>query len=474
MIRPNWKNLLIVTLYSMYLASFSCWTILNWDQGAEGYEWHIFPWIIISLALNVFCFFGIRKVIYTDIGSWFLFASYLFMHGHVFLVCLDQGTTLLWNPATIYTGEELFHSAIYAHFCLCTFGFGYILHLSPSKAAETDRNTKRSAEPDFLQRNIGFMLLIIGWAFNVVTTLQIISATWAVNSYSGFSDVALTGGTGSLAMLLLPGVIYMLCSQTLSPIQKNILVFAVCAYLLATMFLSGSRKLQIFYLLTIGLCYYWTKGNYKLNFRKLITSGIVLLFFLDFLYIIRENRMNLTEVGPAFCESIKNFRFIQSIAGEVFAETGLTFYAVVSIVALVPSVFPFEYGMTLVRTIPTILPVGWLFPDFFAKAASTNVINTYTELPVGASLFGDFYWNFGLFGGLIISFLWGRLLAAGTSKFLNNEKFTAVYFTIFFTVLLGVRAGIFELFRPFLMTVVLPALFYHLRVQKKQIHDLAE
>lgn len=466
------KNLFIVTLYSIYLASFSCWTILNWEHEAEGYEWQIFPWITISLALNVFCFFRIKKVTYTDIGSWFLFASYLFMHGHVFLACLGQGTTLLWNPATNYTEDELYHSAIYAHYCLCTFGFAYILYLSSPKTTKANRDTIISVEPDFLQRNIGITLLIIGLAFNIIATHQIISATWAVNSYSGFSDVALTGGTGSLAMLLLPGVIYMLCSQTLSPIQKKILVFAVCTYLLTTMFLSGSRKLQIFYLLTIGLCYYWTRVKYKLNFWKLVFSAIVLLFFLDFLYIIRENRMNLTDVGPELCESIKNFRFIQSIMGEVFAEAGLTFYAVVSIITFVPSIFPYEYGMTLVRTIPTILPVGWLFPNFFAKAASTYVINTYTELPVGASLFGDFYWNFGLFGGVIISFLWGRILAAGTSKFLNDEKFAAVYFTIFFTALLGVRAGIFEIFRPFLMTVVLPVLFYNLRASK--IHNLVK
>ena len=112
------------------------------------------------------------------------------------------------------------------------------------------------------------------------------------------------------------------------------------------------------------------------------------------------------------------------------------------------------------RTIPTLLPIGWLFPEFFGRAASTTVINTYTELPVGASLLGDFYWNFGFAGGMFAAFLWGWLLAKVTAAFLKRPNRAAMYFSMFFVVLLGVRAGIFELFRPFVMVFLLPMFIY--------------
>lgn len=460
MFRLDWKKIVIICLYGSYLCCFSWWACRNWGMGDEDYAWQLFPWIVTSLALNVFCLFGIKRTGYTDIGSWFLFASYLFMHGHIFLVCLRQETTLLWNPSLFFSWEELFHSAIYAHFCLCAFGFGYALRLPSSKHIRPSALKEEDGKPDFLMKKIGIILLLVGLIFNAFVSFQIVSATRAVSSYSGYSDVALTGGSGSLAMLILPGVIYLLCSHALSPRQRISLTVVICGYLLLVMLLSGSRKFQIFYLLTIALCFYWTNGNYRLSFWKMVLSGSCLLIFLDFLYIIREHRMNLPGVGAAFWSSLENMNFIHSIAGEVFAETGLTFYSVVSIVTFVPAVFPFEYGLTFVRTIPTLLPIGWLFPEFFGRAASTTVINTYTELPVGASLLGDFYWNFGFAGGMFAAFLWGWLLAKVTAAFLKRPNRAAMYFSMFFVVLLGVRAGIFELFRPFVMVFLLPMFIY--------------
>ena len=62
MFRLDWKKIVIICLYGSYLCCFSWWACRNWGMGDEDYAWQLFPWIVTSLALNVFCLFGINAV----------------------------------------------------------------------------------------------------------------------------------------------------------------------------------------------------------------------------------------------------------------------------------------------------------------------------------------------------------------------------------------------------------------------------
>jgi hypothetical protein len=219
------------------------------------------------------------------------------------------------------------------------------------------------------------------------------------------------------------------------------------------MLLSGSRKTQVFGIVAVVLCYLSTYRPPKFSLFKKIFIVLGGTVFLNMIYIIREYRNTLSQVVPAFFSSLTSFEFVKNVIPETLAETGITFGSVASVIRCVPDVFSYEYGLTLIRSVISILPIGWLIPGFFEKAATTNTINKYLNLPVGGSLFADFYWNWGVFG-IIAALVFGIVLAVVSSK--TQQKSKEVYFSLLYIILIGVRAGLFEIVRPLFIVIFVP------------------
>ena len=445
-------KLMYVFAFFVFLIAFLMWSSGTWnDLHGNDYESLIFPWVIASLVFNIVSIILLKKATYIDIGLIFVSGSYLFMFGRVFLNREGGKTTLLWDPSIYFSEIEKFHSSVYVIACLTFLTFGYILdkNINYSNSDTNGENKKH------LYYKLGWVYFFIGSAANFLNYAQIIATTVASNSYISYSTVNTTGIFDDLAYLLVPGVVYLLSSKLLAREKALAISVFTITYFIITMIFSGSRKTQLFAILTIVLCFLWTQKRKKISIGRLlgvIVGGILLL---NLIYVIRETRFNLNKVLPTFFESLSNFKFLGSILEETFAESGLSFFAVVAVVSNVPSVFPFELGMTFIRTIPSALPIGWLVGDFFNKAASTYVINTYTRLPVGASMFGDFYWNFGFIGGVICCLIFGLTLSRFSNKSISKGK-APIYFSVFYIVMMGLRAGVFELFRPLVMVTLVP------------------
>lgn len=445
-------KLMYIFAFAIFIIVFLTWSSGTWnDLHGNNYESFIFPWVIASLVFNIASIILLKKATYIDIGLIFISSSYLFMFGRVFLNEEGGKTTLLWDPSIYFSEIEKFHSSIYVIVCLTFLTLGYVL----------DQNINYS-NSDINNENVGGLYYKLGWVYfcigsiaNFLNSAQIIAATVASNNYISYITVNTTGIFDDLAYLLVPGVVYLLSSKLLAREKAFALSAFTITYFIITMIFSGSRKIQLFAILTIVLCFLWTQKRKKISIVRLLGVVVGGILLLNLVYVIRETRFNLNEVLPTFFESLSNFKFLGSIFGETFAESGLSFFAVVAVVSNVPSVFPFELGMTFIRTIPSALPIGWLVGDFFNKAASTYVINTYTRLPVGASIFGDFYWNFGFIGGVICCLIFGLSLSKFANKSISKGK-APIYFSVFYIIMIGLRAGVFELFRPLVMVTLVP------------------
>ena len=129
----------------------------------------------------------------------------------------------------------------------------------------------------------------------------------------------------------------------------------------------------------------------------------------------------------------------------------MTLLTVASTIKTVPSILEFEYGKTLLRTIPSFLPIGWLVGDFFNKATATYVINGYTKIPVGSSLIATLYWNWGYIGGWIFAFIFGVLVSKininKNDIKINQREKMGMYFAIFSYLIILVRSDIFDIYR---------------------------
>lgn len=314
---------------------------------------------------------------------------------------------------------------------------------------------------------IGYSIYIFGLISNLYVFFKVVGATRSVGSYTGFSNATINGMIATFAQLIVPGLFIILNSTQRITSKNKILIFLTLIINVLYMMLSGSRKIQIFTILSIILFYELKKrllGNKtKINFGILV-GGVI---FLNLIYVIREYRMNLLQVPDAFFNSLIKMTFFKSIIAESFAETGLTFYSVTSIFTYVPQVFKFESGLTFIKSLPSIFPLGGVFNDIFNSASSTFVINKYSGIPAGSSLIGDLYWNFGYLGGILSIIIFAYI----TSKFISKIiiKNSEMYFTIFFILIQAVRVGIFELTRPIFLVGLLPFLLIKFSKSRRNI-----
>lgn len=445
-------SLCFYTINLVFILFYFIWSVYFWDDRSliNDFNFAIFSWICILFCVQIISFF-IKKVTKYNFCLWFTLLSYLFMFGYLFRDYFSLHTALLWNPIVNYSQTELFHTYIYIIGSLELFSFGYLI---PYKFRE--RTNIKVAIKDHRVYTMGKIFFFIGSIFTFIHDLPIILFMRQANTYESYSSAVSSGISGSLALFMLPGLFFLFFSGYLKESSKKILFFLVLSYLLLFMILTGSRKIQIFSIISLILAFNASNTASIISIKKIIK--ISMLFILGFciltlLVTIRDYRFNLDQVVSGFIDNLSSFNIFGILIGEIIAETGLTGLSVASIISVVPDYLPFQYGITFLRTIPSVLPIGWLLKDFFSQASSTYVINRYTGIPVGASMFGDLYWNFGYFG-LIFSFIFGNCFYKLLNKRQDIEGHynycynTALYFSLFSILIILVRSEFFDVFRP--------------------------
>ena len=446
------KSFAILVIISVYTLFYSLWLFNIDSSGIDNYATTLFPWIIAALLVQLWCFIIIKKVSMIDIGLWFVLLSYLFMYGYLFIDYFDLQSSLLWTPIREYDQSLLFKAASFVNLSMNLFSLGYLLVYKNDRLYNSTQEEKGEL-CDIRKYRVGVILCIIGGICQLITSMTLIIVTQNAGSYTAYSQAASSGLIDDISFLFVPGVIYILSSKKMNVSKALAFTGMVVIYFSVIMLLSGSRKTQVFGILAVALCYLYTYRPPKVRLYKKILIVVAGIVFLNMIYVIRENRMNLSQVVPEFFKSLTNFEFLESLIPEILAETGITFCSVASVMQCVPRIFPFEYGIPILRSIVSIVPIGWLLPDFFTKASTTTTINSYLDLPVGASLFGDFYWNWGMFG-IAFAFVFGIILAVSSVRLRN--KSSEIYFSLFYIILIGVRAGVFEIARPLFIVSFVP------------------
>lgn len=453
----NKVELVILGITNIFFAlSFFKWSIINWNNTAviNNYNERLFPWILFLILVQMISF-RMKKVPFYDFGLWFVIISYFFMFGYLFRNILSLESNLVWNPIINFESNDLFHAYIFVIIALICFSFGYLVTYSNNKTLNEFNFNK--TVPDKKVYAIGIIFLSIGGCARLINDLQIVFFMQSTNSYSAYSQAVGSGVLDDLAYLMLPGVFFIFFSGCINEKRKKLMFIIILIYLIIIMILTGSRKIQIFSILSLFLGYVSSLDRRNLSFKKIIIYGFFVIITLNVLITIRDNRFDLSSIGPILLDKLFSFNLFDNILGEILAETGITLLSVASIISLVPNIMMYQYGLTYLRTLPSFLPIGWLVGNFFNKASSTYVINSYTGIPVGSSFIGDLYWNWGYFGGAIVAAISGiivsKLLRIGSSS--NIRKSFAMYFSIFSQLIILVRSELFDVYRPVLLVIIM-------------------
>ena len=311
----------------------------------------------------------------------------------------------------------------------------------------------------------GIILLTIAIPCRLITDFYAIATTASSGNYNTIASQ--TGLADDFANLLIPAV---LCIMVSRPRLTNKIMLVVAAYYVMIMSMTGDRRYYTAGLLALGAFYLSSrKKKGKIKPFSMVSLIIIAVLLLNFLEILQQARLgNLGGVGSFFSEYSADLFVFDDLLYDVLSEFGISFYSIVAMTDYIPKMMNYQFGLTFLRMIPSVLPIGFLLGDMFELASPSNIVNNFTGLPLGATAFGDLYANFGLFA-IPASFFMGVIinLIGNQSNKVNSQMFTVIYYTSYYIMINLIRCAIFEFYRSIIWTTCIPLLVYMFYSKRK-------
>ncbi len=409
---------------------------------------------ILSLIIQLISQRRLGFGIYDFVTYFFLF-SHIFMFGNIYLIAADKAEFISWGLIHRYNANLLFEAALFILCYLQTLNLGIVIFTN-----KKNRNLKSKYKIKLNDRGvkyIGIAIAVISTPFRVIIDIGNIIAAQSVGSYYALESQS--GISDDVAMLFVPSIIFIL-NSSISKKKKSVMVIVFVVYSTLIMVLTGDRRYQFIGIIIVMLNYFYV-NKIKLKVSKTLTFSILGIIGLNILTQISEIRQKSLISIPAFFSEYWSKLFSFDFVYKIFGEFGLSFMTVVIAVKNIPTLIPFQRGFSFWGAVPSILPIGWIFPEFFYRVSIFRRLYEIEGYPVGASLPGELYANFGWLS-LILAFVFGSLLGK-YFKFnrTNSSLKTAQYFSVFYILINIVRASFLEITRNVFIIVFIPFFIYY-------------
>lgn len=449
------KHLIFIKIHLFILGFLVFFSCLTWNNYNIIIKWSkvVTNIVIILLSIQLISF-KCKKIQYTDFRLWFIILTYLFMFGRVILNAYNLDSNIFWNLMNRHSELKLYHTSMFILCCIQSIFIGFIFNEDKGKIANKSIDIWKESSNELMYK-VGLVLLIFSIPSRLYTDISWIIQTQRSSSYLALS--VKSGLADDIAFLVIPSLLYINTSGKLKKRTVFIITLTSIFYFIVVMILTGDRRYPVTAILALILCFF-KLYNIKIKLREIFTWGGAAYLMLNLLSVLRNIRRNdLTNVGNFIFNYGLDILFGISALYETLAEFGLSFFSVVHIFEYIPDYIPFQYGFSFVGSIPSILPIGWLFGDFFFRVSISNIINSLAGAPVGASLIGDLYANFGWLAipiAIIVGIYASRIFRIENRKKCRLE--CAQYYALFYILINLVRASFFEIFRSSIIVYFVP------------------
>lgn len=422
---------------------------------------------LILLLYHLITFYFLRYS-YTDFRIWFIILINLFMFGRVYLIGFNHGDNIFWDLLSRYPDELLYTSSL---FVLCSLqGLFTGITLSNRKSINKGNNFLNKFNNNELSYAVyltGLIMVVFSFPFQFLTDITKVQQAQSSSSYLSVSTQS--GVVDDFAILFIPGALFIISSKFFKKKTILLIITLIISYLLIIMILTGDRRSQVIAILSIAFCFVRTY-NIKISFLKMILYALVGGLLLNILSVIRNIRTsNLTDIS-GFIQEYGDLIVSNNPFYETLSEFGLTLISLVGVIENIPTNVPFQYGFGFYGAIPSVLPIGWIFGDFFKSVSISRTINEIEGYPVGGSLLGDLYANFGWVSIAIIIIVGYFITKLFSIPNTNTAYYQARHFALFFILINLARSSFYEIFRPTVMVFLIPILImfilYNLHLRK--------
>lgn len=446
--------LLIICIAFLLKAYNSNINDINWANEASSLS-------ILTITLNLISFY-VLKVKISEFQFMIMFLMYPFMYGRIWLHYLNLDEDVYWSLHKLFSYYDMRLASVFCVCCTQALFLGMILNY---KKYTNNLCLFNIEEDDADLFNTGLLMLMIGLPCRIITDINSIITTQATGSIESIASRA--GLADDFAYFFIPAILFIMIGKP--KIRKTIFLI-VCIYYVIVMSVTGDRRYYVTAIVAMGAFLLFLNSDKTKNVKwyKWIFLGYLALVFVNFLEVIRKMRLGGL---VSFVDFVKIYGadifFMKDLLMDILTEFGISFFSVVAMMSNVEKILGYQYGMSFIRAIPTVFPIGGIFGNFFDKGSPSTFINTYTGLPVGATIFGDMYANFGYLSILGIIIL-GVILSTIFNNGAYYNKFNVViYYTEFYILINLVRCTFFEIVRPIVWCMITAIFLYQVVLKKK-------
>lgn len=439
--------LVVLWLYSFGISSESV-VPENWTMRISVVSW-------ILLSYHLVRMIGM-KIKYYDFRLVFICLQYVFIFGRIYLHALGLDTNIFWNLFLKYSEVAQYKAAVYGCLYSQAIFTGLFANTQDSLQVNDNSISRDTMNSGNKLAFVGFMLVLISFPFKFQNDMVAIAMQRAASGY--VSITATNGMLYAIGMLLPVGVIYLVCSDTISKHLKRVVLVALIGYMAVVMIFSGDRRYAVTAMIAITFCLL-RKYEVRLNLRKIIPVVILTMVLLMSLAAIRNGRGRTIATLSDFYQLLMSAFSESNMLYETLAEFGLTFFIYASAFQYVPEVVPYKLGITYVAAPLTIIPMsGLLFPDLQTSISAHMDLKQITGDPLGAALGQEIFCNFGYFSPIfaIIAGIIINKVMRMKSKMKSSEL--AKYYSLYYLLLNLVRSSTTEILRMAAYAVILPAI----------------
>lgn len=374
----------------------------------------------------------------------------------------NMGIRDLWNRTTYGTNHQiLLKGMCYSMIGITSFFLGSVVQtkLDSNKAVQGKFEYKHVTQA---YRAIGKLMLIICVPAFLASTVQNVYAV-ATSGYLAYYSVASGRSTFMSIMSILsdyyqPCLMVLLIGYKDDNNKRKLILAAMLLDVLATLYVGG-RSGAFMSILGILVAYHYFIHKFK-------WKELLIIALLGYLAMAISNgiSLNRTNAGRSIIDIFAGIFSATNVVNEFIGELGWNLSSICWTMNLVPSSYPYRYGMSYLVSILTFIPssffqnghpiVKWANLGDWLQASLGQ-----TSGP-GYTMIAEAYINFGWYGfvalfieGIIIS----KLIASVSRRNIENNMFDATFQIIIIMTIMKslVRASLSASMRTILF-VILP------------------
>lgn len=445
--KPKSKTKTSCTLF-VFLSIMGC-LIVSADPSAPlSILYHLGYFTIFELLLFVYFDYK-QKDGHLSYASVFVFILFIFHFGQLFLYSFFQKEYSHIRFLLLLTPEESVYGFKYMTYSFSAICSGMLIRGSNMNNKTSEKSVFFNNRCDWVHvaKTIIYLTFFVKVALDITTLVITITVggEMARVFVNRFPNVFLYYGKISLV-----GFVLLIFAYKYQP-KKQFRVFAFIESYILIMMISGIRSENVAYLVVFLFTYISCRLK-PFTLKSFIIAGVFGFFAMAFVNAVGQFRTlasrDMSALTETYEDSYKNNLLFSLLSTS--GDTGYTAHAVLNywLPRYGPSYGDAYYkGITaIIPNIPGVIDMGHVTAEsaFASNLQKRNAISD-DYLNIGGSIIGEFFYNFGLFGGIFVSFLFGLFagwVSSGAYYSFKNDDYykSIIYIPIMLAMLYWVRS----------------------------------